>query len=351
MEPQHSVIGERMLAEVCEQSAVVAKVGERYSETQRIVKELRRRDIRFVLFVARGTSANAATYGQYLASVLAGLPTGLASPSIVTQYRADIDLRSCLVIGISQSGETPDVADFLSAARPNAAATLAISNTPATAVTTATEWWLDCRAGDELSVVATKTYTSQLAVLALLFSTWIDRTDVAHALTSGLPKAIDDTITACLSDNGPISTFTREATPVIARGFNYATAREAALKLREAAQVDAFAYSGAEFLHGHIAAVDPGQQVLLFAYPGPTEDGLMTLLHHLRARGARTTVVGSRRLGEQATAFIPVDTALPELISPLLMVVPAQLLSYRLAIDSGLDPDQPRGLTKVTRTT
>ncbi|HUY97665.1 MAG TPA: SIS domain-containing protein [Verrucomicrobiae bacterium] len=355
-----------MRTEIGEQPAVVARLAtgdpERYRE---VCAAARASGAAFVLYVARGTSDNAAVYGQYLASVRAGLPSGLVLPSATTLYHADLDLRRCLVIGISQSGETPDVAESLADARSRGAFTVAITNDARSPLAQAADFALPTEAGVERAVAATKTYTSQLAVLALLWASWSNDRALVAALREEVPQAM----AGGLEVEPQVSMLAGELASadrllVVARGYNLATGLETALKVQETAAVAALPYSAADLMHGPIAMLAPGLPVLCFAPAGATQANLLEVTLVLRDRGARVVLIAPEAAAERvgavplaspavsqppAISWIPI-AEVPEAVSPLVAIIPGQLLACRLAIARGRDPDRPAGLTKVTHT-
>jgi glutamine---fructose-6-phosphate transaminase (isomerizing) len=342
----------QMRDEILEQPTIAARLGRDLASFRVAAREARDAGARFVLYAARGTSDNAAVYGKYLATILGGLPAGLAVPSAATLYGAGIDFRDCLVVGISQSGETPDVAEYLAAARGGGAYTLAITNDEDSLLARAAHRVLATRAGAEEAVAATKTYTSQLAALAAFWACWLDDEALGAALAGEVPAAME----AALATEGAVrAVATRlshaERLIVAGRGFNYATALETALKIKETCYVAAMPFSAADLLHGPIAMVEPQYPVLLVASEGAALDGMLALQDELTRRGAETYVVTDvpARVGD-ATAVIPLTRPLPEPLSPLAAVIPGQLLALHLSLARGLDPDRPRGLSKVTRT-
>jgi glucosamine--fructose-6-phosphate aminotransferase (isomerizing) len=307
---------------------------------------------RFVLYAARGTSDNAAVYGKYLATIVAGLPAGLAVPSAATVYDAEIDFRQCLVIGISQSGVTPDVTEYVSQARERGAFTVAITNDEDSRLAGAADRVLATGAGIERAVAATKTYTSQLAALALFWAEWTGDETVRAQMGAAVPQAM----TAALTLEAraiELAAHLRavERLLVTSRGYNYATALETALKLKETSYVAAMPYSAADLMHGPIAVVEPAYPVLAFAPAGRTQAGMLETIAELGRRGADVSVVTQKGTAAPgATAVLELPNELPEPLSPLAAILPGQLLACHLALARGLDPDKPRGLNKVTQT-
>jgi glutamine---fructose-6-phosphate transaminase (isomerizing) len=341
-----------MRDEILEQAGIVARLAADLRPFREAAAEAKAAGARFVLYAARGTSDNAAVYGKYLATILAGLPAGLAVPSAATLYGARIDFRECLVIGISQSGETPDVAEYLAAARAGGAYTLAVTNEAGSLLATTAHRMLATGAGVERAVAATKTYTSQLAALAAFWAAWLDDAGLSAALAGDVPAAME----AAFATEDQVRAVAErlshtERLIVAGRGYNYATALETALKVKETCYLAAMPFSAADLLHGPIAMVEPQYPVLVFAPDGVARDGMLELQQELRRRGAETYVVaGATTRVADATAVVALPLSLPEALSPLAAVIPGQLLALHLSLARGLDPDRPRGLTKVTRT-
>lgn len=340
-----------MRDEILQQADIVARLAADEKPYRAAAAEARAAGARFVLYAARGTSDNAAVYGKYLATIAAGLPAGLAVPSAATVYGAHIDFRECLVIGISQSGATPDVAEYVSQARAAGAFTLAITNDEDSLLAHAAHRALATRAGREQAVAATKTYTSQLAALAMFWAAWTGDAGLAAALRDDVPRAMS---AALAIENGVTQVAARlshaDTLLVTGRGYNYATALETALKVKETCYLAAMPFSAADLMHGPIAMVEPRYPVLLFAAPGKTLADMLALAADLRARGAETFVVGHGVAAGDASAVLAVEMPVPEALSPLIAVLPGQLLALHLSLARGLDPDKPRGLSKVTRT-
>ena len=341
-----------MRQEIVEQAGVVARLAADPRPFRAAAREARASGARFVLYAARGTSDNAAVYGKYLATILAGLPAGLAVPSAATVYHAPIDFRACLVVGISQSGETPDVAEYVAQARDAGAYTLAITNNADSLLGRSAHRALATGAGVERAVAATKTYTSQLAALAAFWAAWLDDDGLAAALAGDVPAAMDAALATEDAVRAVAARLSHTDRLIVAgRGFNYATALEAALKVKETCYLAAMPFSAADLRHGPIAMVEPQYPVLLFAPEGATRAGMLELQQGLRRRGAETYVVADAATAvADATAVVKLPRPLPEALSPLAAVVPGQLLALHLSLARGLDPDRPRGLTKVTRT-
>jgi glucosamine--fructose-6-phosphate aminotransferase (isomerizing) len=311
------------------------------------------RPFRHVVIAARGTSDHAAIYAQYVLGVRNRLSVGLGTPSVVSLYAVAPDFRDALVIGISQSGESPDIVAVIAAARAQRAPTIAITNEPASLLGEAADRTIPLGAGPERAIAATKTYTSELLAIALL-SAALAGDPADRAALAALPQAIAH----ALELESEIERIARdqaeaERALVIARGFEYATAREWALKLKELGQVFADPYSAADFQHGPLALVEAGVPVLAVAREGAPEADLVALLSRLRTDLDAELMVLSDHPAALATATWPVrlPDGTPEWLGPIVSIVAGQLHALHLTRARGLDPERPRNLRKVTRTT
>lgn len=337
--------------EIRQQPEVAARlIREGWEEARRIIEETRRFQPALAMLAARGSSDNAARYGQYLLGAFAGLPTALATPSLFTFYRRPPQLDRTWVIGISQSGRSPDIVAVVEEARRQGGWTLAITNDPSSPLASAAHVVLPLRAGEERAVAATKTYTAQLIALALLAAAWTEDATMREDLLQ-LPEAMAQALgTEAAAREAAAFWWRAVHGVVIGRGFNYATAFEVALKLKELTYIVAEPYSSADFLHGPVALVEPGFPVFLIA-PGATfRVEMESLAHMLREREAHLTLCsedpGLLALAEVGIPLPPV----PEWLSPVVAVIPGQWFAVSLARLKGLDPDQPRGLRKITET-
>lgn len=305
----------------------------------------------YVLIAARGSSDHAAMYAKYAWATLAGQPIALAAPSLHTLYDAAPRMAGALVVGISQSGQSPDIVAVLEEARRQGRSTLAITNDGASPLTAAADFVIELGVGPERSVAATKTYTAELAVIAALAATLSGDQHRLDELQR-LPEALDATL-AGAGDVARLAERYRymESCVVLGRGYNYATAFELALKLKELTYVMAIPYSSADFRHGPIATIDVGAPALLVMPAGRAFDDMLDLANGLRRLGAELLIISDSPAAlELATTPLPLAASIPEWLSPIPAVLPGQLLALRLALAKGFDPDVPRGLQKVTRT-
>ncbi len=351
MTPTGARPGHLMAAEIAEQPAAWRRLlldgGER-AGIDAAAALVRRRAPRTVLLVARGTSDHAALYAKYLVEIRLGRPAGLVSPSTLTAYGARPDLRDVLLIAVSQSGGSPDLVRTVEAARSQGALAVAVTNTAGSALAAAADAHVDVLAGPERAVAATKSYTAQLLALHLLLERVGGRSGAAAARLPELAEAL----LARGDEPADLARRYRFAQRMIvtARGYSYPTAREAALKLMETAYVSAQAFSGADLLHGPLALVEPQVPVLAVVAAGVGGDAMDQVLPRLAERGADVAVIGSAAAVAAADAGIALPGGVPEELSPLLEILPLQLLALHMAVARGGDPDAPRGLRKVTET-
>jgi glutamine---fructose-6-phosphate transaminase (isomerizing) len=337
--------------EIHEQADVLARLlREETATAEAIGAAARAADPAFVLIAARGTSDNAARYAQYLLGAYARLPVALSTPSLHTLYERPPVLGRALAIGISQSGKAEDVRRVLADARAQGALTLAITNDPSSPMAHTAAHHLLLHAGEEISVAATKTYTAELAAIAMLCAGITGDESLAQGLAI-LPGAMREALALAGDIPGWAERY-RYMTQfaVIGRGYNYATAFEIALKIKELTYVIGEGYSEADFLHGPIATVAAGFPVIAVAPQGATLGRMRELIAKVNGRGAEVIVISNdsetRAMGQKAVA-IP-DA--PEWLSPLLAVVPGQVFAMQQALVRGYAVDRPRGLSKVTVT-
>jgi glucosamine--fructose-6-phosphate aminotransferase (isomerizing) len=338
--------------EIHEQPEVLLRLLDRQTETAaRIAAAIRARDVRYAVIAARGTSDNAARYAQYLFGALNRLPVALATPSLFSIYRMPPQLRDALVLGISQSGQSPDIVAVIEEGRRQGALTVAVTNAPDSPLAHAADHILPLGVGEERAVAATKTYTAQLAALALLA---VQLAGDGERLTSlrSMPEAVTKTLALeeSISLAAQRYAYATECV-VLGRGYNYATAFEIALKLKELTYVVAEPYSSADFRHGPVAIVERGFPAVVIAPQGAVYPDMLALARELAAREAELIVISEQdeplRL---ARTPLRLPVALPEWLSPFTCVVPGQLLALHVTLVKGYDPDHPRGLKKITET-
>ncbi|MEN9563299.1 MAG: hypothetical protein RIR73_1543 [Chloroflexota bacterium] len=319
---------------------------------ERIAAAIQKREIDYVFLAARGTSDNAGRYANYLLGAMNGLPLALATPSLFTYYKKPPVLKNALIIGISQSGKSPDIVSVLEEGKRQGCLTLSMTNEPASPLAQASDFVLELQAGAEKAVAATKTYTTELMSVAMLSAAlagdkkmWADLAKIPAWMKQALKQ--NDFIEDAVQRYRYI-----DQTVVLGRGFNYATAFEWALKLKELTYIIAEPYSSADFAHGPIAMVESGYPVFAVAAKGKVFNSMLQMLQRLREDISAELVVISNDKRALSLAQVPlkIPTDTPEWLSPLVGILPAQLFAYHLTRAKGYNTEQPRSIRKVTET-
>jgi len=339
--------GTRMASEIAEQPTAARRTLDHLVPEQPLLRDLAR-GRRRVLLVARGSSDNAAIYGRYLLEVVAGVPAALAAPSVATHYRARLDLSDTVVVSVSQSGATTEIVETQQWARACGAATVGVTNVAGSPLAEAADVALVTQAGPEVAVPATKTYLTQMVALAVLADALSDGSALAADLAC-VPDAVASLLEVVVS---AASTALAGADRVVVsgRGLLLGTALETALKMEETCLRPVRGYSYADLRHGPISVVSEGLlAVLVGAASGPLAEPMVDLVRDLH-RGARVLGLGGTpAFADLCDLHLP-GPDLPEAVEPIASIVPAQLMIEQMARRMGLDPDNPRGLAKVTQT-
>lgn len=341
-------------AEIREQTAVWQHS---YTQNREVVRAITQavplHNIHHAFIAARGTSDNAARYAGYLWGAQNRLPVTLATPSLFSLYRQPPRLRGALVVGISQSGQSPDIVNVVAEGKRQGQPTLAITNEPDSPLAQTADFVINIHAGVETAVAATKTYTSQLLAIAMLSCAWSQAHDRFAAI-----ERLGDWGTAVLAHDNTIEQLAQryrymQHCVVLGRGYNYATAFEWSLKLKELTYVVAEPYSSADFRHGPIAIVERGFPVMAVLPTGAVLADMRSLLQKLvEEKRAELLVISNDETAltlANSPILLPPD--LPEWLSPLISILPAQLFTYHLTRVKGYNTEAPRGLNKVTKTT
>lgn len=338
-----------MAGEIAEQPSAVERTLVAMASYRQEVSRLLRR-ARFVVFLAHGTSAHAALYGQYVLATYAGIPSFAMPVSIATDYAAEIDLQGAVAIGISQSGATEDVVDALMWARSRGAGTLAITNEAMSALAGLADVALVTMAGPEQAIPATKTFLSQLAALATVGLAALGE---HRELEDGLSRLPDELarVLGSVFDLDAYSAAVAAASQVavVGAGCAHPVALEIALKFRETAYLAVSGFAAREFVHGPTAVLgEDAALVLVGLSRGTTLLQCRALADLARSRNTPLVVIGGDgRSGGDSGEWVPAPE-LPEVLQPLGLVLPGQVLAERIAKNLGYDPDRPRGLVKVT---
>ncbi|GAB4263290.1 MAG: SIS domain-containing protein [Candidatus Promineifilaceae bacterium] len=309
------------------------------------------RDITHVVIAARGTSDNAARYAKYVMGAMNSLPVALAAPSLFSIYQRPPRLGKALVLGISQSGQSPDIVAVLAEARRQGVLTAVITNKPDSPLARQGDFVIPLHAGEERAVAATKSYTGELAAIALL-AAQLGSDEARLAELAQFPAQMAQTLAASTEIDRLAERYRyMRHCVVIGRGYNYATAFELALKMKELTYTMVEPYSSADFMHGPLALVEHAFPAVVIAPSGAMLPEMKLFVRTLNQRGAETIVISddaaALALGRTALGL---GTAVPEWLSPLTAIVPGQLFALHLAHTRGYDVDTPRGIQKVTET-
>lgn len=342
----------KLYREIHEQPAVLETlIAAEAGRAEELAALIAARDVDHVIIAARGTSDNAGRYAQYVLGAMNRLTVGLATPSLFSIYDRPPRFGNALVLGISQSGKSPDIVSVVAEARRQGALTAVLTNDTSSALAAEGDVVIDLHAGREQAVAATKTYTAELAAIALL-STALSGDAERRAELHALPAAVEATLTMnhTIAAVAPRYRY-MERSVVIGRGYNYATAFEMALKLKELTYTIVEPYSSADFLHGPLALIEPGFPVIVIAPAGVMAGELEAFVKTLRERQAEVVAI-SDDTDLLAMARIPLalPASVPEWLSPVTAIVPGQLLAMHLAHTRDFDVDSPRAIRKVTET-
>ncbi len=338
--------------EIHEQPQVLSRLLEREDEPiQRLASAIREHAIAYVVIAARGTSDNAGRYAQYLLGAVNGLVVGLATPSLFTIYGRPPRFGNALVLGISQSGKSPDIVAVVAEARRQGALTAAITNVADSDLAQEADYTINLQAGEERSIAASKTYTSELAAIALLAAHLKPDQGMLEAL-----RQVPQVVAATLSMNDEVARISQRYRymrdcVVVGRGYNYATAFELALKLKELTYTIAEPYSSADFLHGPLALIEHGFPAIVIAPSGVPLPEMLGFMRGLKEREAEIIAISDSQDALQlADVPLALPHPVPEWLSPIPAIIPGQLLAMYLAHVRNYDPDHPRGLRKITET-
>jgi glucosamine--fructose-6-phosphate aminotransferase (isomerizing) len=350
---------EVMHSEIAQQPSVCAELLRREEpRLAPLVKRLKTKPPKGIVLAARGSSDHAAIYGRYLLEQLTGVPVSLAAPSLITLYKAKPVYKDYLVIGVSQSGQGPDINAVIKLATAQGAQTIGITNDPKSGLAKASTHVLHLGAEKEQAVAATKTFTTELAGLALLGVLWGGDKKLRSALEA-IPSKMAEVLAQTEAPVKAVATKLKSlnACVVVGRGYQMGVAHEMGLKMKECAGVPALSYSVADFAHGPVSLAQKGFPIFYVSAPGVLEGESAATTKDFLARGARVFRVGLKDKGVAGLAKHPnldlsmlADANAPECLSPLLTILPGQWFAYYNALARGLDPANPKGLKKVTKT-
>jgi glucosamine--fructose-6-phosphate aminotransferase (isomerizing) len=342
-----------LYTEIFEQPSILSNLLIKQRETiSKIATEIRKRDTSFVFLAARGTSDNAGRYANYLWGAYNSIPVALATPSLFTFYQKPPRLNNALVLGVSQSGKSPDIVSVLKEGRKQGCLTLAITNEAESPLAKEADFVIDILAGEEKAVAATKTYTAELLAMAML-STAIDNDKKRDEELEKVPGWAEKilSLTDRIKEIAQRYLF-MERCVVLGRGFNYSTAFEWSLKLKELTYVVAEPYSSADFQHGPIAMVERGFPVMAVAPGGAVFESIYSMLIELKkGQNAELLVISDQQsVLDLAQSSIELPAGIPEWLTPIITIIPAQLFCYHLTQAKGYNTEAPRSIHKITET-
>ena len=327
----------RFRTEIAEQPEAAARLlGSGPERARAIAERVRDAGTHGFTIAARGSSDHAALYAKYLFGVRNRSLVALAAPSLFTHYARPPRLDDQCVIGISQSGQSPDVVAVIEEARRQGVPTVAITNVEGSTLARAAELVLPLEAGEEVSVPASKTYTASLLAMALISLAIDPDAQFADAIAR-VPDAITHALQRERDVEAIVPVLSGPRAVVLGRGYNFSTAEEVALKLSETSYVLARAWSVADFEHGPIAIAEAGLPVVIVDGGGDVASDLRAIEAKLKAKGL-------------LVARLTDESGLPEALTPIPLAVLGQLLAHDVAVARGFDPDRPRTIQKVTRT-
>lgn len=330
-----------MARETAEAPVAVARLLDANRETiAALAADLRGRPVRLVGTCARGSSDHAALYGKYLVETMIGVPVVSIAPSVASLFAARVSTADALCVAISQSGRSPDLLASVDAWRAAGIPVAALVNDETSPLHERADWRLPLSAGPERSVAATKSCIAAMAGFAALVAAW-SGDEALTAAVEALPQALKRAVAQDWTHGAAPLAAARQMF-VIARGYGFAAAQEAALKLKETCAIQAEPFSAAEVKHGPMTIIGTGFPILALATSDPAGDGVRDVAREFAGRGAIVLTAGD-------DAMLPVEAAHPA-IQPILMLASFYGLAERLARMRGLDPDSPPHLAKVTET-
>lgn len=337
--------GEVMRSEIAEIPAVFERILERFSDVEKAMKPIINGDIRNVLILARGTSDNAAHFLKYLIETQCGLPVGLTSPSSVTVYNAQLHFAGTLVVALSQSGQSPDLVAYAQAAKRAGAHLISMTNDENSPLARVADSHLSLSAGPEIAVAASKSYAAELLLSYLFVCAWTGRDHGADLL----PDSVREILAVNLSSAIDSLDLDKEIV-ILGRGFSYPNAREAALKIQETCKVSVQGLSTADYLHGPISALTPDTQVIFMVPFHLPIHSMADAVSRIRAGGCRILWCGTGGEANSDEITLGGSKIANEILASIADAALLQRCALELCVKNGLDPDNPKGLTKVTLT-
>jgi glucosamine--fructose-6-phosphate aminotransferase (isomerizing) len=338
----------KMYSEISETPEVFSRLLESKAQFQQAAEKIKVRKITNVIILARGTSDNAGHYLKFLIEVKLGLPVGLASPSSVSIYGAKVDFKETLVIALSQSGRSPDLITFASAAKEGKALLITMTNNSDSPLASVGDIHIDLSAGPEFAVAATKSYSAELLASLLLVENWIGN------VSAGRSHLVDSS-RECIANLGELDSFAnsldaKREIVVIGRGYAYANAKELALKIQETSYIPVQGMSSADYQHGPIATLSKDSQVIVLSPSGMPKKALEDSMIRIRQSEPEILWIGSNQLATKDERVILGSSLETEEESTTIDAALIQYLTLSFAVKNGFNPDSPAGLSKVTKT-
>lgn len=338
--------------EIRQQPSVLASLLEKNKTTlEALASELKTKNINNIYFAARGTSDHACVYAQYLFGIVMGIPCTLGTPSIFTQYGRDIKFNNSLVIGVSQSGRAEDVNCVLESAKKQGVPTLAITNYEDSLLAKTAKYHLYCNAGEEKSIAATKTFTAQMYLLALLCAQWSNSKELANALEL-IPSQFEDALDYLPSQIESIvpSLLNYEGAVVLGRGISYPIALEGALKILETNKMKVKGYPISDFYHGPVAQLHKNDLAFVLGQSGLMLDDSRKMIDKLNNVGARTIVITDEPNICGNNTLVSIRNTGCEYTMAFILALAMQIFALKLVIAKGIDPDTSNIIAKITIT-
>jgi len=338
----------KMYSEISETPDVFSRLINSEAQFKQAAEEIKARNITNVIILARGTSDNAGHYLKFLIEVKLGLPVGLASPSSVSIYGAKVDFKDTLVIALSQSGRSPDLITFASAAKEGKALLITMTNNSDSPLANVGDIHIDLSAGLEVAVAATKSYSAELLASLLLVDSWIGN------MSAGRSHLVDSS-RECIANLGEVDSFAKSLDAnreivVIGRGYAYANAKELALKIQETSYIPVQGMSSADYQHGPIATLNSDSQVIVLSPSGMPKKALEDSMVRIRQSEPEIIWLGSNELALTKERVIKGSNQAKEEESTIIDAALIQYLTLGFAVKNGFNPDSPAGLSKVTKT-
>lgn len=342
-----------LLSEILEQPAVLEKqLKEQKANVCEIAAQIKKNQPEFLYMIARGTSDHASIYGQYLFGIMNRIPTVFSAPSMSTFYGSGPCVKNALSVAISQSGKSPDLVITAADAKKQGSRLLVVTNTPASPLGEEADYLIDCMAGPEKATAATKSYTTSLMAFAMLSAALKDDPQMWADLEK-VPGWVEEMFKYEETLEALAERYVHAPRCVVlGRGFNFATAKEWGLKMQELTYIMAEPYSSAVFEHGPIAMVETNFPVFNIAVEGAVLESQLPQIAKLRdTLGADVvTVTNNQQAADLSSRSIMLPAGIPEWLTPIVAIIPAQILARGLACARGWDIENPRSIHKVTET-